>query len=136
MPDDKSAGNGSTQAPLPSTSKVRIPPDTARTFAELIDLIMHSESMNDEERQYWVDILPAMTADQVTQLRDILQNERRQLAAIDEKYEKDVAHVGERRTLEKISEQRHEKHEQLQSQEAKHRSEEQERAEDILKEME
>ena len=63
-----------------------IPDDTQTRFAELIDMITASESMNDEERQYWINILPIMTPEQIQNLTDILTNEKRQLAAIDKKY--------------------------------------------------
>jgi preprotein translocase subunit SecD len=55
-------------------------------FPEFVELIVGSESMNDEERQYWINILPVMTPDQLESLRDILQTEKRQLADIDKKY--------------------------------------------------
>ncbi len=55
-------------------------------FPDIVELILGSESMNDEERQYWVNILPVMTPEQVDNLRDILESEKRQLADIDEKY--------------------------------------------------
>jgi len=63
-----------------------IPDDTQTRFSELIDMIKASESMNDEERQYWINILPIMTPEQIQNLSDILTNEKRQLAAIDKKY--------------------------------------------------
>ena len=46
--------------------------------------------MNDEERQYWINILPIMTQEQLKNLEDILMNEKQQLAAIDAKYNKEV----------------------------------------------
>lgn len=63
-----------------------IPDDTQAQFSELISMIKSSESMNDEERQYWINILPIMTPEQIQNLTDILTNEKRQLAAIDKKY--------------------------------------------------
>jgi hypothetical protein len=68
------------------TSSVVIPDDVRAQHGELVTLILQSESMNDEERQYWVNILPIMTPEQVQNLREILENERRQLQAIDQKY--------------------------------------------------
>lgn len=63
-----------------------IPDELKKKYPDLIQLILGSESMNDEERQYWVNVLPVMTPEQVDNLRDILESEKRQLAAIDEKY--------------------------------------------------
>lgn len=42
--------------------------------------------MNDQERNYWLQVLPVMTEDQVKELRDILDTEKRKLAEIDKKY--------------------------------------------------
>lgn len=62
-------------------------PDAVRSqFPEIVELLLASESMKDEERQYWLDILPLMTKEQVEQLHTILRNEREQLAAIDAAY--------------------------------------------------
>ena len=50
--------------------------------------------MNDEERQYWINILPIMTPEQIGNLQNILTSEKTQLAAIDAKYSKDGASIG------------------------------------------
>ncbi len=63
-----------------------ISPEIQEKFSPLLELIKASESMNNEERQYWINILPVMTPEQIKNLEDILQNEKKQLAAIDEKY--------------------------------------------------
>ncbi len=44
--------------------------------------------MNNEERQYWINILPAMTPEQRKNLEEILTSEKKQLADIDAKYAK------------------------------------------------
>lgn len=68
MPEDNTQSTGLT-----------ISEETQTKFGDLIAMIQKSESMNDEERQYWVDALPVMTEDQITNLRDILENEQGQL---------------------------------------------------------
>lgn len=68
-----------------------IPPEVQEKFAALILLIQGSESMNNEERQYWINILPVMTQEQIKNLQEILSNEKEQLAAIDAKYTKEAA---------------------------------------------
>lgn len=45
--------------------------------------------MNNEERQYWINILPIMTQEQIKNLEEILASEKKQLAAIDKKYSAD-----------------------------------------------
>lgn len=78
------------QAQPPATTLV-IPPDVQEKFGVLIELIKGSESMNNEERQYWINILPIMTPEQIKNLEDILASEKKQLAAIDAKYSKETA---------------------------------------------
>ncbi len=106
-------------------------------FPELIEMILGSESMNDEERQYWIDILPVMTQEQVEQLRTILKNEKEQLAAIDTKYNQQIEQVAEQeRPLKQITQERRTKKIELASKEEEARKKEEENAEDILKKME
>ncbi len=76
------------QAQPPATTLV-IPPDAQAKYGPLIEMIKASESMNNEERQYWINILAVMTPEQIKNLEDILMNEKQQLAAIDAKYKKD-----------------------------------------------
>jgi len=111
-------------------------PDSVRTqFAEMIALIMASESMNDEERQYWFDILPVMNAEQVENLRTILINERDQLAAIDAKYaqQQDTPSIAD---ISKIGDARRTNRAELQSQESAARVHEETASEELLKKME
>lgn len=57
-----------------------IPADISAKFGDLIELIKGSKSMDDGERQYWIDVLPIMSEDQIQNLRGILDNEKKQLA--------------------------------------------------------
>lgn len=109
-----------------------IPDSVRERFKELIDLIMGSESMNDEERQYWFDILPVMTPDQVENLRSILTNERTQLAAIDAKYATDSQNNVDTVAM---AEKRRESREKLNAQEQNDQSVEASSEEDILKQI-
>ena len=58
-------------------------------FAEqqdLIAMLLRSESMNDEERQYWFNLAEVMNAEQISKLRGILNRECDKLAEIEKKY--------------------------------------------------
>lgn len=66
-------------------------PQRRAVDADLLELVLKSESMTDEERKYWQDILPKLNDEQRIKLRDILVNERDQLAAIDRKYAREPA---------------------------------------------
>lgn len=92
--------------------------------------------MNDEERQYWINILPIMTPDQSQSLRDILSNEKKQLQAIDEKYSKEMEKIGSAEQVQKTGDDQRKKRENRQSTEAIHKKQEDEKAEDILRAIE
>jgi hypothetical protein len=79
--------------------------DTATTFIisefvkdhypDLITLLIGSESMDDEERQYWFTMLPDMTEMHVEKLREILINEKNRLSAINVRYESALKKLGD-----------------------------------------
>lgn len=137
MPDDQTATTSDPAAATIAGSLVAVivPPELRAKEPELIELIMKSESMNNEERQYWVDILPVMTPDQVAQLRQILVNERAQLAAIDAKYAKEANQAGAIENIQ-TTRQRHDRRLEHSAKEEAVRSTEEREAEKILKEME
>ncbi len=107
-----------------------------KKFPDLIELIKKSESMNDEERQYWINILPIMTPEQIQNLREILDNERKQLAAIDAKYQTEIDKLGQTEVVRQTEEQRKKQRTERSSKEAAHKEQEDKATEDILKQIE
>jgi hypothetical protein len=106
------------------------------THPEIVALINASESMNDEERGYWMGMLPVMTPEQLDQLRQILQNERDQLAAIDAKYEKQIEEIKEaKRPVEEISNARRAKATERTQKESEARAQEEMAAEQLLEKL-
>ncbi len=69
-------------------------------FPELIELIIATESMDDDERQYWFDIMPSMTDAQIDRLFDILETERRKLQELEVKYQKEIKALNEKHLIE------------------------------------
>lgn len=126
-----SAYSGHVADPKASTG-VQISDELRKKYPALIDLILHSESMNDEERQYWVNILPVMTPEQIQNLQDILTNEKTQLAAIDRKYAKEIESIGEKQLLEKVDQERRARREQRSKSEEDMRAQEEAHAAEIL----
>ena len=114
-------------------STVVVPAEIRKKHGALIDLILGSESMNDEERQYWINILPVMTPEQVENLRQILQNERDQLAAIDAKYTSEIQKTGSAASLEEMGRKRREKRAALRAPEAAAEVEEKRQEEELLR---
>jgi len=116
-----------------STSTVTIPKELKKKFPDLIALILGSESMNDEERQYWINILPVMTEDQQKNLNQILQNEKDQLSAIDAKYQKEMEKLGSGKKVEEMAKERKEKRSSRRSVEKEAEESEKQKEEEILK---
>ncbi len=75
---------------------VTVPPLVQEKFPDLAALILKTQSMSDEERNYWFQILPIMTEEQVTRLRTILDDEAKQLQALDQKYQGDLKNLNEK----------------------------------------
>lgn len=132
--DQQTAGN--PPASSGASGALTIPPETQQKYPEIIQLILGSESMNDEERQYWVNILPIMTPEQVQNLKDILTNEKQQLAAIDAKYAKEIDAIGQQKFLEQTAAERQKKSQQRKQAEGAARQQEEAGAEDLLKKIE
>jgi hypothetical protein len=69
-------------------------------YPELIKLILHTESMDDDERQYWFDIMPSMTDSQVDRLYNILETEKQKLEELEDKYQKEIKSLNEKHLIE------------------------------------
>ncbi len=116
----------------PTTSGLVIPPEVQEKFAPLLEMIKASESMNNEERQYWINILPIMSAEQLKNLEDILTNERQQLAAIDAKYTKESAEVGSQAIIDTMEQKLRTKKAQRQQVEQEETKQEENKEADLL----
>ena len=84
MPDDTTITDEST---------LIVPEETAKQYPDLVNLIKASHSMDNEERQYWVDVLPIMSEDQIGNLESILDNEKQQINQADDAYAKGMGEV-------------------------------------------
>lgn len=69
-------------------------------FPELIKLILATESMDDEERQYWFDIMPSMNDSQIDRLFNILETERKKLEELELKYQEEIKSLNEKHLIE------------------------------------
>ena len=79
-----------TQIKTPTGKTIQdftIPEDFLKD-TQLVQLVLESESMNDEERQYWFNLYEVMNEEQIEKLRDILTREKEKLAEIERKYAK------------------------------------------------
>ncbi len=98
-------------------------------------MIKKTESMSNEEREYWFQILPIMTADQVTRLKNILQEEANQLAKLDSQYQDELTKLNKKHVEEWDMFQKKQDREALREKEASNEAEEAKAEEDILKKL-
>ena len=69
-------------------------------YPELVTLIIATESMDNDERQYWFDIMPSMTDPQIDRLYDILETEKKKLQELEVKYQKEIKSLNEKHLIE------------------------------------
>ncbi len=69
-------------------------------YPELIKLVIATESMDNDERQYWFDIMPSMTDTQIDRLYDILETEKKKLQELEVKYQKEIKTLNEKHLIE------------------------------------
>ena len=126
---------GGPQAYQDAIKKFQISEMVQEKYPEMIALVVETESMQDDERQYWFSILPIMTDEQVAKLREILLNEKEQLKKLDDEYAKELRKVNEEQLTKYQEIEAKEKWSKIRGAEAK--SEEQEKAEEegILKKL-
>lgn len=134
MTDPQPAQQNPPATSTASTS-IAVPDDIRQKFPQLIELILASESMNNEERQYWVNILPIMTPEQLTNLKEILVNEREQLAAIDAKYSKEISQLGQQQFVVAVGEERRKRREERSAAEEKAAVAEDQATENLLNQI-
>lgn len=133
---------GSTGNPPPSDNqgtsgkKFRIPFSAEQKYPDLIQLILGTESMNDDERQYWFQILPIMNEEQIARLKQILINEKQQLAELDAKYANELQSINEKHGSEWDAYKAQKTRQELKQTESVHEQSEKASEEDVLKKLE
>lgn len=69
-------------------------------YPELIQLVLGSESIDNNEKQYWFDIMPSMTDEQIDRLFNILSTEKKQLEELNLKYQDEIKTLNEKNMIE------------------------------------
>ncbi len=123
------------QNPLKPEDKYSVPPLVKEKFPDLMQLIKETESMNEEERDYWFQILPIMTEEQIGKFRTILLNEKQQLTQLDQEYSKELNKLNDKHLLEWKEFESKEKRNALSTAEAQAEIEEKAAEEDLLKRL-
>ncbi len=104
-------------------------------YPQLVELIKKTESMTHEEREYWFQILPIMTDEQVNRLKTILEEEAAQLAKLDVQYQDELSKLNQKHLDEWNNFQRKQDRAALQAEEAATKDEEAKKQEDLLKQL-
>ena len=78
----------------------KISDETYARYKELVDLVIETESMDNEERQYWFDIMPSMTDSQVDRLYNILDTEKNELQRLEVRYQEEIKNLNEKHLIE------------------------------------
>ncbi len=99
-------------------------------YKELVDLILATESMDDDERQYWFDIMPSMTDEQIDRLYNILDTEKKKLEKLEEKYQEEIKNLNEKHLIEWQEFQMKDSKKKIKAAEANDKEED---ADDVLK---
>jgi hypothetical protein len=68
-------------------------------YPELVNLVLGSESIDNNEKQYWFDIMPSMTDEQIDRLFNILMTERKQLEELNIKYQEEIKTLNEKHLI-------------------------------------
>lgn len=92
-------------------------------YPDLVSLILDTESMDNDERQYWFDIMPSMTDEQIDRLFDILDTEKKKLEALEHKYQKEIKSLNEKHLIEWQEIQMKENKKKIKQQEANEKKE-------------
>lgn len=118
-----------------SEGKYIVPRVVREKYPDLVKLLYETESMNDEEREYWLQIMPIMTVDQIVKLRDIMINERDQLQKLSSGYGKSMSLFGETQPQSFSGEAVAQKFEEIREKETASETEEKSKEDELLKQL-
>ncbi|MBN1494888.1 hypothetical protein JW911_04100 [Candidatus Peregrinibacteria bacterium] len=118
-----------------AAAKFNIPAVVKDHYPALIPLILETESMDDQERDYWFQMLPIMTDEQIDKLKEILLSEKEQLAKLDADYEAELKKIDEKHLQEWKQFEQKQKTEEIQKKEAAAQVQEQETEEELLNKL-
>jgi hypothetical protein len=104
-------------------------------FPDLVKLIYETESMNVEEREYWLQIMPIMTEDQISKFRDILVNEKNELSKLDTEYQAEMQKLNQKKAPEIDPDALKNRIQSIKKAEATQQNAEQKQEEDLLNQL-
>lgn len=90
LPAQQSAPGSNTPD---SKAAVVVPPDVQSNFPDIVRMITQSDVMDSDEQQYWIDILPEMTAEQLEKLAALLGIEKDKMDALEDRYRNELSEL-------------------------------------------
>ncbi|MBT4632575.1 hypothetical protein HOB94_00890 [bacterium] len=96
---------------------------------------MKTDSMDDDERQYWFDIMPSMKDEQVDRLYSILDTEKKKLEKLEKKYQTEIKDLNEKHLIEWQEFQMKDSKKKIKDEESKDKKEDAEDVLDMLKDL-
>lgn len=136
MSDDQNTNQSGTVVLKGKTRDFTVKIEITQKYPELMQLILNTESMTDEEREYWFQILPVMNDEQVQRLFNILDNEKKQLDKLDQKYNKEIKKVEQEEAIKYQEEESIKKREERQQNEQASEAQEKTKEEELLASLE
>jgi hypothetical protein len=116
--------------------KLYIIPKLVRdVFPDLIKLIFETESMDEDEREYWLQILPIMTEDQIKKFKEILVNEKDQLTKLDNEYSSEMSKLNAKQKTAFNEEEIKKRREELRSKESAAENEDAQKEQELLNQL-
>lgn len=118
-----------------NTSSFVIPQAVQQKYADLVFMLQGSKSINDEEKQYWFTALETMDESQVGSLREILEDERKQLLEAQKEYNAKAEVAFQETEMELKEKQRKEAEAARKVAEAQNQQEEAQKEADLLAQL-
>ena len=129
------ASAGATAQTSTTGKQFNVPQVVMDKYPDLVELIKKTESMSDDERDYWFQILPIMTEEQVTRLKTILAEESKQLSKLDDQYQDELSKLNKKHLEEWNMFQHKQDRVALQQAEAADQAAEEQKQADLLKQL-
>lgn len=126
---------GNTTGAAIANDPYNIPAVVREKYPEMVTLITQTKSMSDDERKYWFQVLPIMTAEQITKLKDILVTEKTQLTQLDKQYEQEINKLNEKHLMEWKEFEAREKRRKIQTREKEQQAESQKVEEELMQKL-
>lgn len=85
--------------PKDKINEFNIPDITNKSFSLLVDLLVCSESLDEDEKKYWLNNLPELNTNQIDKLLRILLKEREKMDELPLKYRNQIKEINKKYSI-------------------------------------